>query len=73
MVTGPSGVRTWVSLSSSLTLSALPGWELLSPGQSDWVWYPLYFLQEQGGQPAVLNQGIVSLLYRNREIGRAHV
>lgn len=49
-------------LSSSLTLSMLLGWELLSPGQSDWVWYLLCFLQEQGGQPAVLHQGIVLLL-----------
>lgn len=27
------------------------------------------FHQEQGGQPAVLNQGIVSFLYRNRAFG----
>lgn len=25
---------------------ALPGWELLSPGQSDLIWHPLCFLQE---------------------------
>lgn len=47
------------SLSSSLALH----------GQPDQVWYLLYFHQEQGGQPAVLNQGIVSFLYRNRAFG----
>lgn len=49
--------------------SALPGWELLSPGQSDLIWHPLCFLQEQGSQPAVLNQGIVSFLCQNRTFG----
>lgn len=68
--TGPVwGQNLSLSLSSSMTLSRLAGWELLSPGQSDRVWHPLYFLQEQGGQTAVLNQGIVSLLYRNRAFG----
>lgn len=48
---------------------ALPGWELLSPGQSDLIWHLLCFLQEQGSQPAALNQGIVSFLCRNRTYG----
>lgn len=48
---------------------ALPGWEQLSPGQSDLIWHPLCFLQEKGSQPALWNQGIVSFLCRNRTFG----